>query len=97
MALKRIQDESAKVMDREVTKEEIQEIMQDLPLRKQAGPNRIPNGLYRTQNTIQRFCPPPSRHTQRSDERRHRTPPRYARRRHHSTIQEKRQGGPEKL
>ena len=48
MALKRIQDESAKVMDREVTKEEIQEIMDDLPLRKQAGPNRIPNGLYRT-------------------------------------------------
>ena len=47
MALKRIQDESAKVMDRAVTKEEIQEIMDDLPLRKQAGPNRIPNGVYR--------------------------------------------------
>ena len=45
---KRIQQASADMLEREIQDSEVQEIMDRLPLRKQAGPNRIPNALYRS-------------------------------------------------
>ena len=38
---------SALQLDRPISKGEIQKVMDKLPLGKQAGPNRIPNGVYR--------------------------------------------------
>ena len=38
---------SALQLDLPISKEEIQKVMDKLPLGKQAGPNRIPNGVYR--------------------------------------------------
>ena len=44
---RRITKVSAKEMDADIQDEEVQEVMEGLPTGKQAGPNRIPNAVYR--------------------------------------------------
>ena len=44
---RRITEASAAEMDRTIEDEEVQKVMERLPLRKQAGPNRVPNAVYR--------------------------------------------------
>ena len=44
---RRITKVSAKEMDKDIQDEEVQEVMEGLPTGKQAGPNRIPNAVYR--------------------------------------------------
>ena len=50
-----IQNESAQKLEANIENEEVLKVMDALPLGKQAGPNRIPNGLYRCMSTF--FAP----------------------------------------
>ena len=43
----RIQQASADELERPIEDEEVQAVMEHLPLGKQAGPNRVPNAVYR--------------------------------------------------
>ena len=45
---KAISSASAEELERDITVEEVQAAMEHLPLGKQAGPNRVPNIVYRT-------------------------------------------------
>ena len=44
---RRITEALAAEMDRTIEDDEVQKVMERLPLRKQAGPNRVPNAVYR--------------------------------------------------
>ena len=44
---RRIQQASADELERPIEDEEVQAVMEHLPLGKQAGPNRVPNAVYR--------------------------------------------------
>ena len=46
-------------MDEKVTEKEVYAVMQRLPTRKQAGPNRIPNAAYKYLPTF--FAPKPTK------------------------------------
>ena len=55
LRLRRIQAKSAVELDRRIEDEEVRKVMDNLPLGKQAGPNRIPNAMYRTMSKF--FAP----------------------------------------
>tara|TARA_B110000046_G_scaffold118207_1_gene125009 strand:+ start:2316 stop:6662 length:4347 start_codon:yes stop_codon:yes gene_type:complete len=52
---RRISKKTKEIMDAPLTIEEIIEVMENLPLGKQAGPDRIPNGIFKCMSTI--FAP----------------------------------------
>jgi hypothetical protein len=44
---KRILEESAARLEEAISRKEVQNTMENLPMGKQAGPNRVPNGVYK--------------------------------------------------
>ena len=47
-----------KQLDKPITDQELQDVMEALPTGKQAGPDRIPNEVYSCTNICHRFLPP---------------------------------------
>ena len=52
---KSILAEAAQRLDEEIALKEVSSVMENLPLGKQAGPNRIPNAVYKYMSSI--FAP----------------------------------------